>query len=1044
MPKFDSLRIFALWMTVALLLALQHVCYADASSASLTVSIADSSGAVVPSAKIVLRNMETSQEQHAITDKAGGIAFSFLKPGHYSLTVSKANFSDIAVDNIQLNVGDEKHLALTLKVGATTQSVTVDGTGLNINTANGSVSTVVDRQFVANVPLNGRSFQDLISMTPGVVTQSPQNTNQSIGYLGDFSINGQRTESNYYMVDGVSANTNTGPAQAGSSPANGGVVAAGSALGTTQTLLSVDALQEFRVNSSTYSAEYGRSPGGQISFLSRSGTNNFHGTVFDYLRNGWFDANDWFNDELGQPKEELHQNDFGGTLGGPVWIPGLYKGADRTFFFGSYEGFRLTQPTAASIQYVPDVYMRDQAPSPVQALLNAFPRQSANGIDYGTEQAPSLAQFFQGYSLPGSIDSTSLRLDHTFTPALSSFFRFSDTPSSVESRALSSLASSEVNSRTYTFATTYVLTSAMTDEFRLGYTTGDSLYDSNLDNFGGAVPLSLGSAMNLIPYINSFPGVYLSLSGVGYTNLQTQNAENRGRQWNIIDTLALNHDTHQLKFGFDYRRITTTVVRPPVEANVEWTGSSQVLTNSATFADIYKFLDATSIYNQIAAFAQDEWKVNARLSLSLGVRWEVDPPPYSGSSTKPYIVEGNLSQPANLTLSAAGVSLWKTPRWNFAPRLGVAWQPHSTSGRETVLRAGGGLFFDTDNEAAEQGFQTVGYSALQEFSNVAMPFTGTQNDFPITVAPPYAQAVYYPSHLQLPYTLEWSTAVEQGLGQSQTISLTYAASAGRRLIQEQEVIPSNPNFKAIFYIPGGVTSNYQSLQAKLQRQMAKGLSGLVSYTWSHSLDYGSTFESLPLTYGNSDYDVRSNLQAGVTWELAHTASTSLANTLLGGWGLDGRLLARTAFPITLQGKEVIDPGTGSVYYTNVNVIAGEPIYIYGPHYPGGRLLNRAAFDLPAGSEEGSAARNFVRGFGANQLNLALRRRFSLGDRLSLQFRAEAFNILNHPNFGYVDPTLSDATFGYATQTLDQSLGTVASQYQQGGPRSMQFALRLIF
>lgn len=1049
MPYFEALACrFVLWLLLISLyvpLGLQPLALADVSSASLSISVSDSSGAVIPQAEIALRNMETNQGQRSTSGKTGNATFPFLRPGHYSLTVSKGDFSDIEVDNILLNVGDEKQLNLVLKVGTTTQNITVDGGGLSINTTDASVSTVVDRKFVENIPLNGRSFQDLLSMTPGVVTTSPQLGYQSPGKNGDFSINGQRTESNYYMVDGVSANTNTGTASGGTEPGNGGAVAAGSALGTTQALLSVDALQEFRVESSTYSAEYGRSPGGQISLLSRSGTNDFHGTAFEYLRNGYFDANDWFNENLGQRKQSLHQNDFGGTLGGPVWLPLLYKGTDKTFFLASYEGLRLTQPVAASTQYVPDLYMRQQASSAVQALLNAFPKQSANGIDYGTAAAPSLAQFIQGYSLPGYIDSTGVRFDHTFTPKLSSFFRFSDTPSSVSSRVLSSLATRDFTSQTYTFGVTYEQSSGLTDEFRLGYTRGSSLNASSIDSFGGATPLSLGSALNLIPPQNTYPEIAVLISGVGLAVLGTDKSENKGTQWNLTDSAALTLKRHQLKIGVDYRRIATTTIQPPNVSTVEWTSASQALSNSAAFAYVQKLLNASSIYNQTDVFAQDQWRASSTLTFSFGLRWEVDPPPYSGNNTKPYVVLGNLDQPASLMLSAAGASLWRTSWYNFAPRFGLAWQIHNSPGRETVFRAGGGVFFDTDNEAGLQAFQGVGFNSYRIFGNMPVPFTAAQQNFAVTSTPPYSQAFLYPRHLQLPYTNQWSAAVEQGLGRSQTLSISYVAAAGRRLIQTQQIYPTNANFTSIFYIPGGgVTSNYQSLQTKFQKQMSSGLNALVSYTLSHSLDFGSNYTALPLTRGNSDFDARNNLQAGLTWDTPNLHSSPLMNNIFSEWGLDGRLLARTGFPITLQGNSAADPTTGSFYYTNVNVNPGVPIYLDGSKYPGSRVLNPGAFSLPTGSTLGNAPRNFVRGFGANQVNLAVRRHFTMSERVGLQLRAEAFNIANHPNFGYVDPTLSDANFGYATQMLNQSLGTVASQYQQGGPRSMQFALKLLF
>jgi hypothetical protein len=231
-----------------------------------------------------------------------------------------------------------------------------------------------------------------------------------------------------------------------------------------------------------------------------------------------------------------------------------------------------------------------------------------------------------------------------------------------------------------------------------------------------------------------------------------------------------------------------------------------------------------------------------------------------------------------------------------------------------------------------------------------------------------------------------------------------------------------------------------------------GLQALVSYTWSHSIDFGSNYATFAAMRGNSDFDVRHNLAAGASWDIPINSRNRVFLSLLEHWGLDGRLAARTGFPITLDGNLLTDPATGNEFYSGVNLVPGKPLYLFSHQYPGGRALNggpevpasNAAFTPPTGTAEGDAPRNFVRGFGENQVNLAIRRAFPIRDGISLQFRAEAFNILNHPNFGMVDSTLTDAQFGLATQTLNQSLGTLAPQYQQGGPRSMQFALKLSF
>jgi Carboxypeptidase regulatory-like domain len=1061
MPKFASLaRKYAPCILVAFLsLGLQRSVFAQASSASLTVGIADTTGAVIPDAGVVIRNIDTNQEQRSVSGKTGSASFSFLKPGHYALTVSKDKFADIAVDNIVLNVGDERQLQLVLKVGAATQMVNVDGSGATINTTDASVSTVVDRKFVANMPLNGRSFQDLISMTPGVVTASPQTATpgqiSQIGGSGDFSVNGQRTESNYYTVDGVSANVGAGSGYGTPQAGEAGGVSAGTAFGTTQSLASVDELQEFRVTSSTYSAEFGHGPGGQFGLLTRSGTKAFHGTAFDYLRNNFFDANDWFNDHYGKPEPALRQNDFGGTFGGPVWLPRLYDGRQRTFFFGSYEGLRITQPQAATIQYVPDSFMRQEAAAAIQPILNAYPIQ--NGLDYGTAASPSLAQFTESYSLPGHVNSTSIRFDHTFFPKLSSFFRFSNTSSSTAARSQSVITSLKFNTRTYTLGATSPLFQTLINEFRLGFSHSDASNAGLIDGFGGAQPINLAGVMGAGIYPHAIPEMYIAISGIENATLSDQNAQNLQSQWNATDSVSITSGKHQIKVGVDYRWIRSPETPASPLALAYYTSASAVLSNAALEGAVIVKEAAVPIFQQFAAYAQDEWRLSSSIGLSAGLRWELNPPPSAESGNTPYTVLGNVGNPSSLQLAPRGTPIWNTAKYNFAPRLGAAWTAHATPGWETVFRTGGGVYFDTSNEVATEGYSGIGYTATGIYlSHFSLPFSTAQLAITPSVVAPYTSAIAYvfPAHMQAPYTLQWSLSLEQAFGHSQTVTVSYIGANGRRLVglQELSVNARNPNFGSVDYFANGITSNYQALQLKFQRSVTKGVHALASYTWSHSLDYGSNDLALPLERGNSDFDVRNNLQAGVTWDLPKTTFNSYGDAILRDWGIDARALVRTAFPITLGGNQETDPATGSIYFSGLNYDSSKPIYLYGAQYIGGKAINggannkvNPAFTVPpATNPVGNAPRNLVRGFGLAQLNLAVRRQFPIYKETSLQFRAEAFNMFNRPNFGYVDPLITDATFGQPTAMLNGSLGTMAAQYQQGGARSMQFSLRVQF
>ena len=410
------------------------VCVAMAQTETATISgqITDSTGAAVPGAEVKLQSVDRGTVESATTNNAGIYVFASVHPGPYQLAVHKPGFKQVDFLDLTVNVQDHIEQNFRLQVGSISESITVTADAYSVNTTDAAVSTVVDRQFIENTPLNGRSLQDLILLTPGVVTNNPQSPAGNGGTGGgEFSVNGQRTESNVYTVDGVSANVGVAP-DSPDRPATSGSVPTSTALGSTQSLVSLDALQEFRVESSTYSAQFGRNPGGQFSFATRSGSNEWHGSGFDYLRNGAFDANDWFSNYFGQAEPPLRQNDFGGTLGGPIRIPHLYDGKDKTFFFFSYEGLRVTQPQAATLTFVPDVYARMCTPAPLQQVLNAFPQPTTSAVPLSCSSPDpnnGLAQFVGSWSNSGSIDATSVRLDHMVSEKFRLFFRFGDTPS---------------------------------------------------------------------------------------------------------------------------------------------------------------------------------------------------------------------------------------------------------------------------------------------------------------------------------------------------------------------------------------------------------------------------------------------------------------------------------------------------------------------------------------------------------------------------------------------------------------------------------------
>jgi hypothetical protein len=292
--------------------------------------------------------------------------------------------------------------------------------------------------------------------------------------------------------------------------------------------------------------------------------------------------------------------------------------------------------------------------------------------------------------------------------------------------------------------------------------------------------------------------------------------------------------------------------------------------------------------------------------------------------------------------------------------------------------------------------------------------------------------------------------------------VSYVGSHAARLLKEAEIsTPNNPNASTFVFIDNGLTSNYNALQVKFRRRLSRGLTGLASYTWSHCIDYGSQDYALAYQRGNCDFDVRNNFSAALSYDLpnVNVGHARVGNAILHHWGLDDRFTARTAFPVTLSGNQNFDPVTGELYNAGLNIVPGQPVYLTGTSCattlqglgdlapgqgcPGARAINPQAF-ANVSSGLGDAPRNFVRGFGAWQVDVAVRRNFPIYERLKLQFRAEAFNLFNHPNFGAINSNFGQATFGLARATLANSLGILNPVYQQGGPRSMQFALKLIF
>ncbi len=512
-----------------------------------------------------------------------------------------------------------------------------------------------------------------------------------------------------------------------------------------------------------------------------------------------------------------------------------------------------------------------------------------------------------------------------------------------------------------------------------------------------------------------------------------------------------------LKFGVDMRRVSTYEYADTLANLYYYYSPNQLLQNLAQYAFIitYGVTPPDAIFWNYSSYVQDEWKATNRLHLSLGLRWDVNPPPTNGNGIQAYTLN-QITNLATAQLAPQGTPLYQTDYKGFAPRLGVAYRLGQRGGRETVIRGGVGLFYDVGNTLAAYGLSgDVGFGSNTLLSQVSFPLTVAQDIAPpASASSPYNAAVTAADpHLGLPYTIQWNVALEQALSANQKLTVGYVGADGRRLLYTSYLDPSqinNSNFSlgnGLNLITNGASSNYNALQIQFARRLSQGLQALASYTWSHSIDdLSSNYDNTsPPMRGNSDFDVRYNFSAALTYDVSGQYSSRVARALLKYWGFDARITGRSALPFSVNSGYVTLP-SGIFQDLVPNMVSGVPIYLSDPTAPGGRVVNIAAFQSPPAGQNGSAPRNFLRGFDCWQTDMGLRREFPLHERLKLQFKAEAFNLFNHANFGAIDNYLPDGPdlFGRATGTLNSQLGGLNALYQQGGPRSMQEALKVLF
>jgi Carboxypeptidase regulatory-like domain/TonB dependent receptor len=1038
--------------------------FAQTEGARISGRVTDVSGAVIAGSECTITDIDTNVSTSTTTNEDGIYVIPGLHPATYQLTIEKEGFRTVIQPSLQLYAQDAVNENFTLAIGMKSETINVVDNIALLQTDSAAVSTVVTQPFVDNMPLNGRSFQSLIALAPGVVFTSTQEG------PGQFSVNGQRSDANYFTVDGVSANFGV---LSGSSlgPTLGGEIPGLTSGGGTNSLISVDAMQEFRIQTSSYAPEFGRTPGAQISIVTKSGTNQFHGTVYDYFRNEFFDARNYF-DAPPLLKPPLRQNDFGGTLGGPFI-------KDKTFFFFSYEGLRLQMPqTAQSVFYTASA--RAAVAPVLQPIIDALPLPTGPLIDPTCDNItnPCLANLTAAYSNPSVINATSLRVDHTLADRIHLFVRYNHAPSYDASRNWEELTYDNVNTDTFTAGATITLTPTKMDDFRANWSRTTGTTSTSLTNFYGAVapPTSVlfpsGS-----PYSPSIgDAVFLFTAGANVMDVrQGTEFANVQRQLNFVDTFNWSAGSHQLKFGIDYRRLSPTSGESMNYLTGQETEPFQALVLGNVDTIFLLDQDTFSVnINNYSLFAQDTWKATNKLTLTYGLRWEINPPPQSALSGQPlYRVQGIFDSDP-LAVSPGG--LWHTRFGNVAPRVGAAYQVTP----KTVVRGGFGLFDDLGYGSF--GDATGGFPYVRDAyffaSGLGVPFDLTSPafqavPFSTTITPNVLGLVAVDPNLQLPLTMEWNAAIERELGANQRLTATYVGADARRLLREDSIFPplliGFGNAQSVYAIRNAGYSHYDALQIQFQRRMSHGLQALVSYNFAKASDLGSTDENLlaeasasvsqivlpPLT--PSDFDIRNSIAVAISYEVPAPNWGRAGKTIMRGWAVDGLVRVSSAPPINVTAGTAFLSAMG-YYSPQANIVPGQPFWIADSTQPAGRSLNPAAFSRPAINQMGDFPRNGLRSpYSVDQTDLALRRRFNLTERVNLNLRAEYFNVFNHPmfgapgynepetllgypNFGQVDPraTTNFALGGGGT------VGGQSPQYAVGGPRSAQFTIKLQF
>jgi Carboxypeptidase regulatory-like domain len=1056
---FDLGRVFRFGLFVLGLWASVAIASFAQGEASIQGTVSDSSGGAIPGVAIRIKNLETGAERNLITDEAGRYDAASLPVGRYELRTERTGFRSEEKTGISVVVGQRETVPFVLQVGDVRQIVQVEAAPTVVAVTTEDVSGLVGERQVKELPLNGRSYDQLITLNPGVVNYTTQRaggigaSNSVVGNM--FAASGRRPQENLYLLNGVEF---TSASEINNTPG-----------GVSGQLLGVDAVREFSVVKDTYGAEYGKRPGAQVNIVTASGTNEFHGSVYEFLRNSALDARNFF-DHGSIPA--FRRNVFGGSLGGPI-------SKDKTFLFGNYEGFRQSLGLS-DLTLVPDTASRAAAVASIQPLLALWP--AANGPELLTSTgAPSgIAEAFSNPLQRIREDFGTARLDQIFTEkdSLAGVYTADDSEAHSPANNPLSLVDIFLREQVASLSETHIFSPSLLNRATLGFSRGRFYFNS-------------GTTVNLPGWIHQNQPVGAVVVGGGTTLNGASQIANGGTNagsnltaarnlYTASDQLTFNHGKHLFSLGIWLQRLQAndTLVQDQY-GQVSFTNLQTFLqgkVSTYTYAPSHTPLSWRTL--EAAFYAEDVMKLKPSVELRIGFRGESTNgwnEAHGRASNYAFDSIGVILTQPVVNSSALAVN---NAKFLPAPRVGLAWSPSAS--KKTVIRAGFGLYYALLDSLSYRLDQNAPFNTVFAVKNIAFS----------SIAPiaGYAGAKVLPSGVQpdlrTPTVESWSLKFEQQLSSNTSLGVGYIGSHGYHELLSADanlprptICPASPcpsGYPAgAYYIPTGAAlannavwntthwfsegvSSYHGLEVDVNRRWGYGLQFRAVYTFSKTLDDGDNmntsvatnspaFVANPLQpktdYGRASFDLRHAAAINATYDLPFARGKSShehswEERLIGNWQLSGIQTLQSGLPFTpqLSYNPSNDGDTRNPVRPSLNPNFTGQLIQGGPN----RYFNPSAFIQPLPGTYGTAGRNILQGPGLLETDVSLTKKFSFSERLNMQFRSEFFNVLNHTNLNIPNPVVFTSPTGGPSPTAGVITATSTTS------RQIQFGLKLLW